>query len=681
MIRTLETNRYTYFGLLATLSFLLFLGEACVPPQKEVVITTVELNTADSTFQRIIDWQDLRQVEDLYGILNHSNPAYRYLAARAFGSIPEEAAIDSLAPLLKDPVEEVRVIAAFALGQIGDPKALPYLIKAFNGQGDTSKVHQDSRRAILEAVGKCGDAETLEQISHVTTYTVRDTALLEGQAWSIYRFGLRQITNPAGTQRMLAYIEPGQYPESVRMIAANYLARIPVALDSFASPIISGFEKSEDPRVRMALAIALGKTRQPIALTSLQSQYQRERDYRVKCNILRALSNFPYEGSRTLVTEALRDPNEHVARRAAQYLLEQTVPEDAAQWWRFAKDSLPTPIHLALYRVANRHLPAYRTEYRDAINFELRQQYAATNSPYVQAEILRALSEFAWNYRYIFREGMGHDNPIVRTAAFECLQGIGDWEGFEQFFGLSTRRVTNELADYFMEGIRSGEPGAIAVSAQALRSTERDYRPYVDSISVLTNALEQLELPAMVETYNELGQTISYLEGNDEFEALIPKYNHPIDWKTLTQFGSQPELRLETNLGEVRIQLWPTVAPGTVANIIALAEDGFLEGKAFHRVVPNFVIQGGSPTGDAYGSLDYSIRSEFSSIHYNQEGMLGMASAGPDTEGTQFFITHSPTLHLDGRYTVFGRVVKGMDVVHRIQVGDRISTAEVIAAE
>ena len=123
------------------------------------------------------------------------------------------------------------------------------------------------------------------------------------------------------------------------------------------------------------------------------------------------------------------------------------------------------------------------------------------------------------------------------------------------------------------------------------------------------------------------------------------------------------------------LQLWPTVAPGSVANIMDLAQTGFLNDKAFHRVVPNFVIQGGSPTGDAYGSLDYSIRSEFSDLHYDEEGLLGMASAGPDTEGPQFFITHSPTLHLDGRYTLFGKVSKGMDVVHSIQVGDRILEA------
>ncbi|NRA48556.1 MAG: peptidylprolyl isomerase, partial [Phaeodactylibacter sp.] len=93
-------------------------------------------------------------------------------------------------------------------------------------------------------------------------------------------------------------------------------------------------------------------------------------------------------------------------------------------------------------------------------------------------------------------------------------------------------------------------------------------------------------------------------------------------------------------------------------------------------VVPNFVAQGGCPRGDGYGSLDYTIRTELAPIHYDEGGYVGMASAGNHTECTQFFITHSPTLHLDGEYTIFARVSEGMDIVHDIQVGDRITNIE-----
>ena len=121
----------------------------------------------------------------------------------------------------------------------------------------------------------------------------------------------------------------------------------------------------------------------------------------------------------------------------------------------------------------------------------------------------------------------------------------------------------------------------------------------------------------------------------------------------------------------------PLAAPGSVLNFINLVDKGFYAGKKFHRVVPNFVIQGGCPRGDGYGSLDYTIRSELPSLSYDEQGYVGMASAGRHTEGTQFFITHSPTLHLDGEYTIFGKVTEGMDVVHNIMVGDSIQQVSV----
>ena len=122
------------------------------------------------------------------------------------------------------------------------------------------------------------------------------------------------------------------------------------------------------------------------------------------------------------------------------------------------------------------------------------------------------------------------------------------------------------------------------------------------------------------------------------------------------------------------MELYPQSAPGSVANFVALVADGFFNGKNFHRVVPNFVIQGGCPRGDGFGALDYSIRSEHGLHWYDGAGYLGMASAGPDTEGTQFFITHSPTPHLDGRYTIFGKVKTGLEAVDQIQPGDLIET-------
>ena len=124
----------------------------------------------------------------------------------------------------------------------------------------------------------------------------------------------------------------------------------------------------------------------------------------------------------------------------------------------------------------------------------------------------------------------------------------------------------------------------------------------------------------------------------------------------------------------VKLQLLKKEAPGSVANFVQLAKNGFFNGKNFHRVIPNFVIQGGCPRGDGYGGLDYSIRSELPPLNYDDEGYVGMASAGNHTECTQWFITHAPTPHLDGRYTIFAKVIEGMETVHQVQIGDVIKS-------
>lgn len=130
---------------------------------------------------------------------------------------------------------------------------------------------------------------------------------------------------------------------------------------------------------------------------------------------------------------------------------------------------------------------------------------------------------------------------------------------------------------------------------------------------------------------------------------------------------------METTKGTIEIKLYPEYAPITVNNYVFLIQEGYYDGVTFHRVIPNFMIQGGDPTGTGRGGPGYRFEDEFSGNPLKHEtGVLSMANAGPGTNGSQFFITHSPQPHLNGRHTVFGAVSNegGMDVVNAIQQGD-----------
>ncbi|MCB0344883.1 MAG: peptidylprolyl isomerase [Bdellovibrionales bacterium] len=130
---------------------------------------------------------------------------------------------------------------------------------------------------------------------------------------------------------------------------------------------------------------------------------------------------------------------------------------------------------------------------------------------------------------------------------------------------------------------------------------------------------------------------------------------------------------IETDKGTITIELFPNRAPLTTANFVNLSKRGYYDGLTFHRVVPNFVIQGGDPLGTGTGGPGYRFRDEFHpELRHSGAGILSMANAGPNTNGSQFFITLSATPHLDNRHSVFGKVTDGMDVVQSIQKGDRM---------
>ena len=133
---------------------------------------------------------------------------------------------------------------------------------------------------------------------------------------------------------------------------------------------------------------------------------------------------------------------------------------------------------------------------------------------------------------------------------------------------------------------------------------------------------------------------------------------------------------IETSGGDIRLVLWADKAPQTVGNFVGLARQGFYNGTVFHRVIADFMIQGGCPQGTGTGGPGYTFADEI-----NDEqlvgGALAMANAGPNTNGSQFFITHVPTPWLDGKHTVFGKVIEGMDVVDAVKQGDKIERVRI----
>ena len=144
---------------------------------------------------------------------------------------------------------------------------------------------------------------------------------------------------------------------------------------------------------------------------------------------------------------------------------------------------------------------------------------------------------------------------------------------------------------------------------------------------------------------------------------------------------SMKDIRIivKTEKGDIEGVLYPSKAPVTVANFLNLAKRGYYNGLKFHRVIPDFMIQGGDPTGTGSGGPGYRFEDECTpELKHDKPGIFSMANAGPGTNGSQFFITHVPTAWLDGKHTVFGSVTKGQDIVNAVAMGDKIKSIEIL---
>jgi cyclophilin family peptidyl-prolyl cis-trans isomerase len=223
----------------------------------------------------------------------------------------------------------------------------------------------------------------------------------------------------------------------------------------------------------------------------------------------------------------------------------------------------------------------------------------------------------------------------------------------------------------YQQAFAQGDVAVIGIICSALADEKLKYKEQIKDTKFLYDAKAKFRMPQDIESLQPLERVIAYFEGKEKPKALENAFNHPIPWDKVKSIDANQRVEIKTSKGTIVIRLLVEEAPGSVANFVDLISKKYFDGKNFHRVVPNFVIQGGCNRGDGYGSEDYSIRSEFSERRYTA-GSVGMASAGKDTEGTQWFITHQPTPHLDGRYTIFAETVSGLEVVHKMEVGDKI---------
>lgn len=591
---------------------------------------------SDPVRVQIAELQDRRQTDSLLVFLSHENPEYRGASALAFASIQDTLAVEKLAILLQDTDKSVQEAAALALGQTGGTGAFQALS---SWVGDS--------HIVQEALGK-------------TASQIESSKL---NAWGLYRLALRGKADSTHVNHAIQLLVP-TVSEQDRLAAAQFFSRANLKIDLAEQQLLQALRSDSLAYLRMAVASALRKIVSVEVQHALKEAVANDRDYRVRVNAVRALATFPVDDVTQNLMEALKDESEPVAIAAAETIASLNFEGQTQLLSQQVQTTNSWRVKGNLYEAL-----LASGENSDEVVEEIIAQFKGTESPYGQAALLTALSQAPAAHLFV-QEQLDSSVPVIKSSAAAALVSMNRHRLFQP-------SMQQAFIDAYRKGMQTGDAAVIGTVAAALMNPSLNYKKLITDYQFLYEAKSKLSLPRDNEALQPLEAAIAYFENRELEKPVVNEFNHPIDWEFVKTIPRDQQVRIQTSKGDIIIQLLVEEAPGSVANFLQLTNSGYFNGKNFHRVVPNFVIQGGCNRGDGWGSEDYSIRSEFSMRKY-KEGSVGMASAGKDTEGTQWFITHSPTPHLDGRYTIFAEVVLGMDVVHQMAVGDQIIQVEAL---
>ena len=609
-------------------------------------------------------WEDARVTSGgrLFRYLASSNPLIRQRAAQVIGRIQDPQDAAQLLPLLKDSDEQVIRETVFALGQLGSAEALPALLEL------NKAALPETQEFLAEALGKIGGreaADALEEMLHAFQPGVRAAAVE----------GLARAADPSSSHALLAALHDGDTEVVWRAVYALEKVESP-GVENAVIPLLN----NESAVVRAYAARTLGKKKAKNAVGPLLKKLG-DSEPAVAINSINALGQI-LENSKnsdvvTPLGTVLHEHTDRQVRSAAAAALGSNGHKNAKDYLAQSILDKCVGVRIESYRAIARALGKDATPFiSNGTNDGERLVRAAALEAYgiagdentIDVLIAAAAKDKDPLMRAAAVRGLAHFRaPRAASALVERL-GDEDWV-------VVTEAVTG-LGDL---GVKSAVPSLIAAYVKRRERVDVDVRLEVLAALKKMHASQGLELTdealqdsdrrvrtAAKELLEVLAAPVPEMKSDRAFyeERFAPKKKTDL----APPFGTKRGV-IKTSRGNIEIEIYGDDATQTAATFIKLAQSGRYDGRTFHRVVPNFVIQGGCPRGDGWGDDGYTIRAEVNTHHY-ERGCIGIADSGKDTGGCQFFITHSQQPHLDGRYTVFGRVTKGMDVVDQIDQGD-----------
>lgn len=626
-------------SITAVFAFLLF---ACGAPPEERAVGGGNI-FEDPEIVKLYAAADRRDAEALIPAARSNVAAYRRVFARLSGSVQDPVLLGVLTPLMGDPIPYVRLEAAWAVGQFRDTLALEALEKTMR-----KATIPEVKSELLEAIGKCAHARAMAfLIRHEPNTAVEEAGKLRG----IYHAAQRGLLLQDRLHVVAAHLR--STAEESRLTAALIMAEARgLDLNPFREDIENVALNDASAQVRYAAVQALALTDAP---DEPFLNLLRDKDPSVAAAAFTALGNPRAEPAKTRILDALEDGRPWVAMAAAARLNEISDPAfiQSARGLALSAKLPEVRAAAALYalRLGDDRADAWRLWSR-----------AKAADPRAAPALLRTLSYAEDGLDTLIRALKG-SGPEATAAAEALTAGAR--------FRRPWRRPFHDVA---MEALASGRQGPTTVFAEAAAAPEFRRHFRADSAR-FREAAEKYGLPGQFETRKALLTAYAALTGKGGVPQSPPVVRET-DWEAVAALPKAATAVIYTGGNAVEMRILTEDAPASALNFVRDAEAGFYDGLTFHRVVPGFVTQGGCPVGDGYHGGEHSLRSEFSPLSFGR-GVVGLASAGKDTEGPQFFITHNTVPRLDGRYTVLGAVTEGLHFVSEIATGAVIDSVRV----
>lgn len=650
-------HRIPLFSLfLATL-----LSCGCSHPQEELTGDRPGASWLTDAHWAVIDAQDHRDTKRLLALLGDSSKSTRAQAALALASVGDSTAAPALLHALSDADPTVRANAAFAFGFCGDSVNVHALIERFSPEENPAV-----RGRIAEAAGRCGRRAGADLLLRRTLSTKADSlGVLRGLFFAT-------TTNSTDTSHVryalsLYTAEEAELDEAALQVSARSRAELVKPFVKRLLEIAMTIPDSGYTDLRLPLLAALGKTGDKDALVRLQEALVNDVDARMRVMALRGLGRFDRKDTEKLIWAALNDSVGMVRDQALEQVLAWKEPVDGATAWTTAQENSDYRIKVPLYGLVMRYGDSAA---RRMCGMLLKSMAKQDLGPYLNAELVKALWYDSDTARSIMQHGSG---ATVRQAA------ITTWlDHFDA--SLKSKDVSKPMRDrtmalFLRDALLSGDAGIVASACERFAEEPKEVLQEALDEETILALLGSLHPIRDLETLQLLNAAIARRDDKPAAPHHAPPFNHPIARARLAQLRPGKQYRIATSQGDVVVALEAEMAPGSCVAFDSLVTAGYYNGKYYHRMVPDFVVQGGCPRGDGYGAMDWTLRTELGLEGFTT-GAVGLASAGKDTESCQFFFMLADAPHLDGRYTRFAHVVSGMDVVWRLRVGDVIQRVE-----